>query len=123
MESDLNKHENLFHIIYSNGQAAGYSKINLNTPYPLIPSANVTKLERLYLLKEFHGLKLGLALFEFITDFTKKQKQDGLWLFVWIENQRAVSFYKKSGFEIIGKADFKISETHSNPNHIMFLKY
>ncbi len=123
VEGELNNPENDFHVIYFNGQAAGYSKMILNSPHPLIACTAITKLERLYLLKEFYDLKLGLALFEFITDISKKANQVGIWLLVWTKNQRAVGFYKKSGFEIIGNSDFKISKSHSNPNHIMYLKY
>ncbi len=46
-----------------------------------------------------------------------------MWLFVWKENQRAVNFYDKAGFKIIGNYEFKLSKTHSNPNYQMFLKY
>jgi ribosomal protein S18 acetylase RimI-like enzyme len=46
-----------------------------------------------------------------------------MWLFVWKENQRAIHFYKKAGFHIIGSYDFRLTETHSNPNHQMLLKY
>lgn len=123
VEEELNNPENVFHIIYYKGQAAGFSKIIFNRPHPLTGSAVVTKLERLYLLKEFYDLKLGLRLFEFIVNLSKEENQNGIWLFVWTENQRAVSFYKKNGFEIIGSTDFRISATHSNPNHVMYLRY
>ena len=46
-----------------------------------------------------------------------------MWLFVWKENHRAINFYNKAGFKIFGSHDFKLSETHANPNHVMFLKY
>lgn len=90
---------------------------------PHIQIENVTKLERLYLLKEFYSLKLGLELFNFNLELSKQNNQAGMWLFVWKENQRAVSFYKKTGFKIIGNYDFKLTETHSNPNHQMLLMY
>ena len=81
---------------------------------------NITKLERIYLLKEFY---LGAELFEYNVRLAKENNQKGMWLFVWVENERAVNFYKKNGFVIIGSHDFKISETHSNPNHQMFLGF
>lgn len=123
VQGELMNENNIFHIIYYNEQPAGYSKIILNTGYPLIKEPNVTKLERLYLLKDFYDRKLGVSLFNFILQLSKKANQSGMWLYVWKENERAVKFYKKAGFEIIDNADFKISVTHSNPNYIMFLKY
>lgn len=122
-EEELNNPENIFHLIYYKNRAAGFSKIIFNSPYALIESSAVTKLERIYLLKEFYDLKLGLALLNYLTALSKKENQIGMWLFVWTQNQRAVSFYKKYGFNVIADTHFKISETHSNPNHIMYLNY
>jgi len=122
-QNELSSPTNIYHIIYHNGQAAGYSKLILDYPHPGIPIQQVTKLERIYLLKEFYGLKLGKELFSFNIELSKSKKQAGMWLFVWKENKRAISFYLKYGFKNIGSHDFKISETHSNPNHIMFLEY
>jgi ribosomal protein S18 acetylase RimI-like enzyme len=117
---DLN---NIYHIIYHDNQPAGYSKIILNTPHSNIPTKNITKLERLYLLKEYYGLKLGFELFNSNLELSKTSNQAGMWLFVWKQNHRAISFYKKMGFKIIGSYDFKLTETHSNHNHHMFLEY
>lgn len=120
---ELSNPSNHYYIIYHNKKIAGYSKITLNTPNKNISSKNVTYLSRLYLLKEFYGLQLGKELFNFNITFSKQQNQVGMWLAVWIENQRAIDFYKKMGFTIVGNYDYKISKTHSNPNHIMYLKY
>lgn len=122
-KAELSAPKNLYHIIYQNGLAAGYSKIILNARHPAIVEKNASKLERLYLLKDFYDLKLGSELFAFNLELSKKNGQKGMWLFVWKENHRAVNFYKKAGFGIIGSHDFKITETHSNPNHHMFLAY
>ncbi len=122
-KDELSDPKNIYHIIYHNKQPAGYSKIMFNTPHPNIQIQNVTKLERLYLLKEFYSLKLGVELFNLNLELSKNSNQAGMWLFVWKENHRAVSFYKKIGFKVIGSYDFKLTETHSNPNHHMFLKY
>ena len=119
-KKELEDQNNIYHIIYHNDQLAGYSKIILNASHPNIQEENVTKLERLYLLKTFYGLNLGAALFRFNLELSKNNKQAGMWLYVWKENHRAIHFYKKLGFEIIGSYDFRISETHSNPNHQMF---
>jgi len=75
------------------------------------------------LLQEHYGKNLGADLFNFNILLSKKNKQKGMWLAVWTENQRAINFYTKNGFTIVGSYDFKISENHSNPNHIMYLEY
>jgi ribosomal protein S18 acetylase RimI-like enzyme len=123
VEKELADKTNTFHIIYYKGQPAGYSKIILNCSHDLIEEKVVTKLERIYLLKEFHALGLGSALLNFILVISKDEDQKGIWLFVWIENHRALKFYKKSGFKVKGNVDFRISPTHTNPNHVMYLEF
>ena len=112
-----------YHLVYFNDKIAGFSKIELSTSNKDINDLNITKLDRLYLLKEFYGKNLGAELFEFNIELSKQNNENGIWLAVWKENQKAMNFYIKSGFKIVGEFNFKISETHSNPNHIMYLKY
>ena len=122
-KAELSDPKNIYHIIFHNNMAAGYSKIILNATHSNIQLENATKLQRLYILKEFYDLKLGYQLYNFNIEYSKKHNQLGMWLFVWIENARALNFYNKAGFNVIGKHNFKISETHSNPNHQMLLTY
>lgn len=121
LKAELNNNNNIFHLIYYNNTLAGYSKIIPN--YGLNNQQNITKLERIYVLKSFYGKKLGYELFLFNLKLSKTLNQKGMWLYVWTENHRAVNFYKKLGFDIVGEYDFKISATHSNPNHQMLLEY
>lgn len=123
VREELENPGHIYHLIYFRGQAAGYSKIVLDATNDHIPAQNVTTLDRLYLLKDFYDLKLGAALLEFNINISRQANQAGMWLHTWVENKRAVAFYHKAGFKIIGKADFKISDTHSNPNHVMYLEY
>lgn len=119
--AELLDERNTFHWMHHEGRPAGYSKIILDCPHGLVAAQNVTKLERLYFLAEFHGLGLARQLFDFNLNIAKQAQQAGVWLYVWKENHRAVAFYQKMGFEIVGEGLFKISETHYNPNHVMFL--
>ncbi|HQW83402.1 MAG TPA: GNAT family N-acetyltransferase [Ferruginibacter sp.] len=122
-EADISNSANIYHIMYYDKKPAGYSKIIFNYHHANVKQQHVTKLERLYVLEKFLDLKLGKELFNFNLQLSKKNNQQGMWLFVWIENPRAIKFYLKNGFKIIGNHNFIISETHSNPNHVMFLQY
>lgn len=119
---ELENSENIYHILYFNNEIAGYSKIVLNSPNKNVANKNITKLDRFYLLKKFYGKQLGKTLLNFIIEIAKNNHQQGLWLAVWIENLKGIQFYKKTGFKPVGVYDFKLSETHANPNHIMYLK-
>lgn len=123
IKAELSDPQISYHIIYLNGIPAGFSKISFDTRNANIPLEKVSKLDRIYLLKEFHGFQLAYELFQFNRQLSLEKNQKGMWLFVWVENQKAIAFYKKLGFQIIANYDFQISPTHSNPNHQMLLVY
>lgn len=114
---------NIYHLLYYGDAPAGFSKIMLNSGHEDIPEPNVTKLERIYMLKEYYGKKLGHALFQHIRQLSQRECQAGMWLYVWKQNTRAVDFYTREGFRVIGSHDFRISDNHTNPNHRMLLRY
>ncbi len=69
-------------------------------------------------------MKLGLKLFNFNVDLSKQNNQMGMCAYLYgKENHGQLIFIKKMGLAIIGSYNFKISETHSNPNYQMFLKF
>ncbi|MDO7135538.1 GNAT family N-acetyltransferase [Algibacter lectus] len=118
------KNENVqYYIISFEGRIAGFSKIEINAISPWVNESAVTKLDRLYLLEAFHDKKLGVELFNYIIETSKQYNQKGIWLAVWVENLKAIKFYTKNEFKIVGDYNFKLSDTRSNPNHIMFKAY
>lgn len=121
IKKQLSDPTNIYNIIYYNGNPVGFSKIILNAVHSNIVAKNVTMLDRIYLLKEFHGLKLGLELMNSNIEFSRNNNQSGIWLYTWIGNSRAIDFYLKAGFTIIGSYKFYVTKTYYNMNHQMFL--
>ncbi len=123
LREELSDTKNIFHIINYNNQPAGYSKIIYRQPMEQVMQKNITKMERLYLLQEYYGFKLGQQLLQHNIDISKQQGETGMWLYVWKENERALHFYTQAGFEIIGEGWFRLTGDHANPNWKMFLQY
>ena len=121
IKEELNDANNIYNIINYNGHPVGFSKIILNTRHPNIVAENVTKLDRIYLLKEFYGMKLGLELLNFNIGVARNSSQSGMWLYTWVGNKRAINFYLNAGFIIIGEHKFYVTKTHYNLNHQLFL--
>jgi GNAT superfamily N-acetyltransferase len=121
--AELANKDNIFNAVYYNGAPAGYAKLVFNCPHPAVALQPVTKLERLYLLQKFHGLKLGYQLLQQAIDLSKAQGEGGMWLNVWKENKRAIAFYEKCGFQTVGESRFVLTDTHANPNWVMLLQY
>jgi ribosomal protein S18 acetylase RimI-like enzyme len=122
-ERELKNPKNHYYIMFFGEEPVGYSKIVFNVLNANITLTNATKLERLYVLQKYHNLKLGLELFNFNVSLSKQENQAGMWLYTWVENHKAIKFYNKAGFKVVGEYNFKISDTHYNPNHQMLLKY
>lgn len=123
IKSELNDQKNIYYVIKHSNQPVGFSKIILNATHENIASSNVTILDRIYLLKEFYGLKLGLELLNFNISLAKQNNQSGMWLYAWIGNVRAVNFYRKAGFAIIGRHKYYVTDTHYDGTHHMFLDF
>lgn len=112
---------NFFHILFYRKKAVGYSKAVLNTECPDHPGLAAMKLDRLYFLPDYFGMGLGKQLLFHLLQIARSENQKGVWLYVWTENHRAVRFYVKSGFRIIGKNNFHLTPEHANPNHCMWM--
>ena len=120
---ELMNPENIYHLIMHQNSVAGFSKMELNSKNSLIPLDNITKIDQIYLLDCFHGLKLGASLLQHNIDYSKSFKQKGMWLVVWTKNEKAIRFYLKFGFKIIEEGNFQLTETHINPCYTMLLQY
>jgi len=64
------------------------------------------EIERIYARKEYLGNKVGQILIEKSIEIAKQKKMDYIWLGVWRENPRAISFYSKNGFTEFGTHPF-----------------
>lgn len=123
IKKELSDPNNIYHIINYNNQPAGFSKIIFNAGHPNIVQRNAAKLDKIYLLKEFHGIKLGFEFLKFNIELSQNNNQSGIWLYTWIGNKRAIDFYSRAGFTIIGRHDFHVAKTHYDPSHQMFLNF
>lgn len=121
--AELSDEKNIYHIITVDDEPAGFSKIVLNAAHADIEQPNVTKLDRIYLLSKFFNLRLGFQLLQFNIGLAKSNNQAGIWLYTWTGNTRAINFYQKNGFIIIGSHHFQVTETRYNLNHHMFLPF
>ena len=121
--AELNEPTHIYHVILYDGEVAGFSKMVLNATHPNVARDNATKLDRIYLSSEYYDKKLGYELLAHNIALSKKHGQSGMWLFTWQGNARAVNFYKRNGFAIIGEHKFKVTETHYNAHYQMMVVY
>jgi ribosomal protein S18 acetylase RimI-like enzyme len=76
----------------------GYLKLNFGASQTELKDNNALEIERIYVLKEFHGKKVGQFLFDKAIEIAKEYHVAYVWLGVWENNKRALQFYTKNGF-------------------------
>ena len=99
-----------FYFAKIDNQVVGYLKINFGQAQTELNDNNALEIERIYVLKEFHGKKVGQILYDYAFERAKQANADYLWLGVWEENPRAINFYKKNGFIEFDKHIFRLGD-------------
>lgn len=99
-----------FYFATLDNNIIGYLKLNIGQSQTEIKNDNALEIERIYVLKQFHGQNVGQQLFEKALDWSYAQKVNFIWLGVWEENKRAIQFYTKNGFVAFGKHIFKLGD-------------
>ena len=97
-----------FYFAELDGSVIGYLKVNFGPSQTEIKDENALEIERIYVLKEFQGKKVGQILYNKAMELAQTHHVDYVWLGVWEKNPRAIRFYKKNGFEAFDKHIFKL---------------
>ena len=98
LTEELNNPNSFFYFAMLNEKVIGYLKLNIGGSQTELKDNDALEIERIYVLKEFHGKKVGQLLFDKAITIAKEQKVAYVWLGVWEENKRALQFYTKNGF-------------------------
>ncbi|MEX1301581.1 MAG: GNAT family N-acetyltransferase, partial [Desulfotignum sp.] len=69
---------------------------------------NTLEIERIYVLKEFHGKTVGQQLYEKAMEIAKEKSVTYVWLGVWEKNSKAIRFYEKNGFKAFDTHIFRL---------------
>ncbi|MBZ4035508.1 GNAT family N-acetyltransferase [Flavobacterium sp. 17A] len=96
--SELNNPFSYFYLAVLDEKVVGYLKLNTGEAQTEKEDLKALEIERIYVAKEFHGKKVAQALYAQAEETALKLKATYMWLGVWEENFRAVSFYTKNGF-------------------------
>ncbi|HEY9184928.1 MAG TPA: GNAT family N-acetyltransferase [Salegentibacter sp.] len=87
-----------FYFAKINQETVGYLKVNYGNSQTEFQDENALEIERIYVIQEFLGKKIGQMLYHKAIEIGRKRNSDYIWLGVWEENPRAIRFYEKNGF-------------------------
>ena len=105
---EVNDQNSEFYFALLDGKVIGYLKINYGRAQTELKDKKSIEIERIYVLKDFHGKKVGQVLFATALNIAMRSKSEYVWLGVWGKNLRAINFYKKNGFVEFDKHVFKL---------------
>lgn len=97
---------NLHFIAYLNKEPIGYLKLNINANSKGFDPDTTLELERIYILQNCIQKGVGTQLMHFVKDFSKQLNKKIILLKAMDSATKALAFYQKNGFEIVG--DFQL---------------
>ena len=89
-----------------------YMVIVRRSPHPALAAPATAEFRKLYLHPETHGTGLSSALLHCALSILNAEGLRPIWLSCFSENPRAIAFYKKWGFEIVGEQTFLVGADH-----------
>jgi len=106
LEEELKSDKSEFYFAESQEGVIGYLKINTGESQTELKDQKGLEIERIYVLTNYQGKKVGQLLFEKAIVLAKEKNVDYIWLGVWEYNLKAIQFYKKNGFVEFNKHVF-----------------
>jgi ribosomal protein S18 acetylase RimI-like enzyme len=98
LNDELNNPNSFFYFAIMDEKVIGYLKLNMGGSQTELKDNDALEIERIYVLKAFHGKKVGQLIFDKAIEIAKELHVAYVWLGVWEENKRALQFYTKNGF-------------------------
>jgi len=108
LTTELSDNNAEFYFATLDNKVIGYLKLNFGESQTELQDNKAVEIERIYVLKEYHGKGVGQLLCDKAIKIARQKNAEYVWLGVWEENPRAINFYKKNGFVEFDKHIFKL---------------
>ena len=95
-------------VVEENQQLVAFTQLRWGDPPECVVAKSPGEIHRFYVDKAWHGKRLASELMVACLDEMDKRKVDVVWLGVWEQNLRAISFYKKFSFAEVGEHVFLV---------------
>ncbi|WP_316738925.1 GNAT family N-acetyltransferase [Pedobacter aquatilis] len=116
LDTELRNQSSQFYFASLNNEVIGYMKLNTGKAQKENQNDNALEIERIYVLKDFHGHKVGQFLYNKAIELAKNLNVDYVWLGVWEKNARAIAFYTKNGFIKYSEHVFMLGDDKQTDN-------
>lgn len=110
VRQELMNPASLFYIVERDDRIVAYMKLNLEGAQTEEGYSNSLEIQRIYVLNDFKRKRMGRRLMDKAIEEAGSRQVDFVWLGVWENNTKAISFYEKHGFTIFDKHVFKLGD-------------
>lgn len=107
---EINDTETGFYILTEDGKLKGYVKSGRQNNLDILNNYPHLEIERIYVDNSDQRNGIGKKMLDFIIQKAKEKNIKYVWLGVWQKNEKAINFYKKNGFKIIGTTTFTLGD-------------
>jgi diamine N-acetyltransferase len=105
-------------LVFTAETLIAFAQVRRKIPPECVTQPQAIEVHRFYVDRIAHGKGVAQALMAAVKSAAKEFEAKHLWLSAWERNPRAVAFYAKMGFEIVGSADFMVG-SDVQTDHIM----
>lgn len=110
--SELQGPDSQFYFARLHGRPVGYLKLNFGKAQTEDLEGYGMEIERIYILQEFQGRKIGQQLIARAIGIAEELKMEHVWLGVWEKNSGAIALYQRQGFVQVGSHPFMMGKDH-----------
>jgi len=110
LRKELHTPSSHFYFAFFDQQLAGYLKLNEVASQTEKDFNDSLEIERIYVLPQYKGKRIGSFLIQFSIDFAIKKDLSSIWIGVWEHNLPALNFYTNHGFTKISQHSFFMGE-------------
>lgn len=96
-------------LLENRGVLSGFAQICWHkAPNCALQASSPSEVRRFYLEQNLHGTGAAQTLMNSVFKEAQKTETDVLWLGVWMQNFKALAFYRKYGFIEVGEHTFQL---------------
>ena len=114
IQAELSNPNSHFFFAMLNGEITGYLKLNYGPAQTEFHDQNAVEIERIYVLAEHHGKKIGHQFIDFTLKEAAGKNLQYVWLGVWEHNHNAIGFYQHHGFTVFANHPFMLGSDLQN---------
>jgi ribosomal protein S18 acetylase RimI-like enzyme len=86
----------------------GFAQMKLESSVDCVNASRPAELYRLYVATNQHGTGIAHKIIQEVLCRASEANSDRLWLGVWEDNPKAIAFYQKYGFKMVGEHIFNL---------------